>query len=145
MKEFSLVEFASLLGTLASTSEMANRHALDAAAVVVETEAKRVLGTYDYGWPQLAQSTQDQRVHQGYTPNDPGFRSGAMQQSIEHTTAKDETHIGTDDQHMVFFELGTKKQPPRPTLAVAALKKEAEVVDLIGRSTVAHLSGTALP
>lgn len=144
MKEFSLTGFAALLTELAVVKDT-EHHALEAAAVVVETEAKRVLGTYEYGWPELAESTKAQRIAQGYPENEPGLRSGEMRDSIAHVTFSEEAEIGSDDEHLVFFELGTVKQPPRQVLGGAAMHKEAEIVDFFGRTMVAHLSGAALP
>jgi hypothetical protein len=31
----------------------------------------RVIGTYDYKWPQLAPSTQEKRVSEGFSANEP--------------------------------------------------------------------------
>jgi hypothetical protein len=144
VREFSLTGFASFLGELANVAE-AEHHALEHAAVMVETEAKRVIGTYEYGWPELADTTQAQRVAQGYSENEPGLRSGEMRESIEHTTLREEALVGSDDQNLVYFELGTAKQPPRSVLAEAAVHKEADVVDFLGRTMVAHLSSGSLP
>jgi hypothetical protein len=144
VKEFSLTGFASFLGELAVV-EIANHHALEHAAVIVETEAKRVIGTYDYGWPELAESTQTQRVGLGFPANEPGLRTGDMRDSIEHKTFTEEAFVGSDDDKLVWFDLGTSRQPARPALEAAAMHKEAEVVDLVGRTFVAHLSGAALP
>lgn len=140
----SLAGFASFLTGMVAEVEHAKHQALEEAAEIVETEAKRALGTYDYGWPQLAQSTQDQRAHQGYTPNDPGLRSGAMQASIEHTVGHDEAHVGSNDDHLVYFELGTRRQPPRSDLAGAAMQKEKEVRELLGRKTMPVLTGSKI-
>jgi hypothetical protein len=108
----------------------------------VEREAKDALGTYDYGWPQLAPSTQEQREKQGYTPNDPGLRRGDMQASIGHTVEGDTAHVGSDDDNLVYFELGTSKQPPRSDLAKAAMTREKEVCELLGKRTVPLLTGS---
>jgi len=49
------------------------------AAVVVRDEAQRVLGTYDYGWPSLAEST----IAGKATGDSPGLETGAMRASLE--------------------------------------------------------------
>ena len=51
MKEFSLETFAAFIGGafMAEAISKAQHHALEEACVVIETEAKRVIGTYDYG------------------------------------------------------------------------------------------------
>lgn len=144
MKEFSLIGFATLLTELAS-AKYAEHHALELASQIVEKEAKHVLGTYDYGWPQLAETTKEDRVRKGFTENDPGLRSGEMRESIEHTVFATEAFIGSNDDHLVYFDIGTSKQPPRPVLLAAAIKKEDQVLDAIGRTMVAHLSSEPLP
>lgn len=145
---FSLAGFAAHVGGMIVEVEVAKREALEEAAKIIEEEAKRVLGTYDYNWPQLAQSTQDQRTHLGYTPNDPGLRSGAMRDSIEHTVFqgiyRDDAEIGSNDDNLVYFELGTSKQPPRSVLAGAAHEKEAEVRALLGHKVVPVLTGSKI-
>lgn len=144
MKEFSLVSFATLLTELVAM-KAAEHHALEETAVIVETEAKRVLGTYDYEWPELAPYTKAQRLALGYTENDPGLRSGEMRDSIEHKVISTDAFIGSDDDHLVWFDIGTSKQPPRPVLLAAFNHKEDEVLDVIGRTVVAHLSSQPLP
>jgi hypothetical protein len=44
--------------------------------------AKAVIGTYAYGWPQLAASTQAERVRLGFMANDPLERTFALGRSI---------------------------------------------------------------
>lgn len=143
-KEFSLTEFATFLGGLTFEMDEANRIALERAARLVETEAKHVLGTYEYGWPQLAPSTQAQRVQQGYPANEPGLRSGDMRDSITHVADHKEAQVGSNDQHLVWFELGTVKQPPRPVLQGALVHKTDEVLEIIGRQVVGALAGESV-
>jgi HK97 gp10 family phage protein len=144
MTEFSLVEFATLLTEL-SVMHDAEHEALEAAAVIVETEAKRVLGTYDYEWPELADATKEDRVHQGFSENEPGLRTGEMRDSIEHTVFPKEAYVGSNDDHLVYFDIGTSKQPPRPVLLEAFNHKKDEVLEAIERTMVAHLSREPLP
>lgn len=139
MKEFSLTGFAAFLGGLAEAKAL-NHHALESAAEIVETEAKRVIGTYDYGWPPLAESTLARK-----SADTPLLETGEMRDSIEHTVHGNEAHIGSNDDKAVWHELGTATIPPRSFLMGAAVAKEKEVVDKIGRAVVAHLSGEALP
>jgi hypothetical protein len=145
VRQFTLTSFAAFLGEAAVALPIAEHRALEHAAVIVETEAKRVIGTYDYGWPQLADATQADRVAKGFSPNDPGLRSGAMRDSIERTVLAHEAQIGSNDEHLVWFDQGTSKQPPRSVLMGAAVHKEVEVVHAIGRTLEAHLAGSALP
>lgn len=139
MKEFTLTGFAAFLGAVAET-KIAEHHALEHAAVIVETEAKRVLGTYDYGWPELAPATKARRLAQGFSENEPGLVTGEMRASIEHTVLPGEAQIGSDNDKLVWFDQGTARQPPRSVLMAAAVHKEAEVVEHIGRALTAQLA-----
>lgn len=144
MREFSLGGFAAFLSgaAIAGATHEAKRTALEIGARMIRDEAKRVLGTYDYNWPQLAQRTQDNRVQLGFPANEPGLRTGAMRDSIEYTIlSDDEAEIGSDDDNMVYFEIGTIKQPPRPTLTAAAIRKGQDVADIAGLLVGSALAG----
>lgn len=143
MKELTLDEFAMLLGTLPLEVMHENHEALEHAARIVEKEAKDVLGTYRYGWPQLAPSTQEDRERQGFPANEPLLRTGEMRDSIEHSSDQHEARIGSNNDVAVYQELGTRSIPPRPFLQGAMRAKTPEILEEIGRRTVAALSGTA--
>jgi hypothetical protein len=66
----------------------ARKLALAAATGMVLKEAKRVIGTYDYNWPQLAPATQEDRAHKGYPANEPLLRDGTLRASIGATITK---------------------------------------------------------
>ncbi len=141
-KELSILEFVALTATLGLEVEHAAHEALEGCGDMVEKEAKRVIGTYDYGWPQLADSTKKDRVDHGYPANEPLLRSGHMRDSIEHKVEHDEVQIGSNEQVAVWQELGTPTIPPRSFLEGALKKKTPEVLDKIGRTVVGKLSGT---
>lgn len=147
MREFSLTEFAAFLTETTVEAEMATHHALERAGRIVQREAKAEIGHYQdaappfAAWAELAQSTKDDRVRQGYTENDPGLRSGEMRESVQYRVLGHEVHIGSDDQKLVYFELGTEKQPPRTVLAGSLIKKTTEVVSVIGHEVTAALFG----
>jgi hypothetical protein len=141
MKTFTLTGFASFLATLPLEIEHADHRALEKAARIVEEEAKDIIGTYRYGWPQLAQSTQEDRVSKGFPANEPLLRTHAMRDSIEHVSDHKEACIGSNLDRAVFQELGTVKIPPRSFLAGALQHKADEVVGVIGREIVGALIG----
>ena len=148
MKEFgSLAAFAEHLLVMAETQAKAEHHALDRAARVVKAEAKRRIGEYQAAagpfaaWAELADSTKEDRARQGYSENDPGLRSGEMREGIEHTVGDGKAAIGSDDDKLVYFELGTAKQPPRSVLGGAAAEKTEEVVKILGEAAVTALVG----
>lgn len=135
-----LAGFAAHLTTLATGMPMAERGALDAACKVVEAEAKRVIGTYDYGWPKLKAATIAKKKN-GDTPL---LESGEMRASIEHTVRTHEGFVGSNNKKAVFHELGTSRGiPPRSFLAGAARHKEKEVIEITGRFFYATLCGNA--
>src|SRR5580693_3412453 len=117
MKEFGSIEaFVSHLATVAVAVREADHAILKESAEKVEKRAKQKIGEYQeqvgpfIAWPELAEATKADRAKQGYPEDEPGLRSGEMRDSIEHTVGKDEAQIGSNDDHLVYFELGTSKQ-----------------------------------
>lgn len=137
----SLEAFAAVLTGLILGVDEANRHSLEKSAKIVEKEAKDAIGTYKFGWPQLAPSTQKQREHEGFAPNEPLLRTGELRDSIEHKADHKEAHIGSDLDIAIYQELGTSKIPPRSFLQESLRRKTQEVLDVIGRGVVGALEG----
>jgi hypothetical protein len=139
-EEFTLLGFATLTTHLVARVEHSKHEALEEGAKIIEEEAKRVVGTYDYGWPELAESTQADRVRQGYAADEPLLRTGALRDSIEHThVSADEVQVGSNSDIAVYQELGTSRIPPRSFLVQAAVHKEKEAVHEVGRHVVKAL------
>lgn len=155
MRSFaSPAAFAAFAAGLAERADREARSALDQAARVIQREAKASIGDYQgaatpFGaWPQLAESTQRDRVAQGFTPNDPLLRTGHLRDSIGRRVGDREAVIGSDEPVAVFQELGTRTIPPRSFLGGAAVRKTDEVVAILGGRVVAALrgeSGAAVP
>lgn len=147
MIEFNALDAIVKMAAMAAEIEIETHKALERAARVVEKEAKAELGNYQSqtgpfaSWPELADRTKDDRVANGYTENDPGLASGEMRDGIGTKIEGHEAHVGTDDDKAVRFELGTAKQPPRSFLGGAAVRKEHEVVEIIGEGAVIGLVG----
>lgn len=140
----TLTEFAALTTGMVVKLDQVKRECLDNGAKVIQEESKRVLGTYDYGWPQLSTVTQDDREARGYTRNEPGLREGDMKDSIERTViSASEAQVGSNDDKMVYFDIGTPNQPPRPVFQPAAIAKEKEIARELGHSAVDVLTGKA--
>src|SRR4051794_36413616 len=124
-----LLELAAKLGEIALAQHEMEHHALEQAAVVVEKRAKEKIGEYQdqagpfIAWPELADATKADRVNQGYPEDEPGLRSGEMRDSIEHVVVDSEAQVGSNDDKLVWFELGTSKQPPRSVLGGAVIEK----------------------
>ena len=136
MREFSLAGFVAFLPSLALEVEHANHSALEKAAQIVEEEAKRVIGTYDYNWPPLAESTLKNKA-----ADTPLLETGEMRDSIEHVSDHKEAQIGSNNDKAVWQELGTKTIPPRSFLAGALQHKADEIVEIIGRDITKALAG----
>lgn len=152
MREYSLAEFAVKLVELQAAEAIALHHGLKRVAELVEKTAKAEIGHYQRtnmgpfpAWEELKARTKADRVRNNYTENDPGFRSGAMQASIEHQTHGLEAEIGSNDQNMVYFELGTNKQAPRPVLGLAAFRNKRNIERILGHAAITGLlAGTGI-
>jgi phage gpG-like protein len=135
----NIAEFVGVLGQIA-VMEAADRRALEKAAVIVETESKRVLGTYDYSWPPL----QPETVASKATGDSPLLETGELRDSIHHEVHGHEADVGSDNDKAVWHELGTSRVPPRSFLMQAAVHKEHEVVKVLEAEVVLHLELMAL-
>jgi hypothetical protein len=64
-----------------------------------------------------------------------------MEDSIGHVAERNEAVIGSNDQNLVYFELGTSRQSPRSVLGTAAHQTERHVAEIIGSGVVRALVG----
>lgn len=150
MKEFGLGAFALELATIEVRTRKHLESGLERVAQRVEKTAKAELGTYQpevgpfQDWAELAESTKADRVRKGFTEDDPGLRSGEMQNSVEHQVHGLEAEIGSNDQNLVYFEFGTAKQPPRPVLGPAVIHNEKAIRKILGQAVVTGLIGGEL-
>lgn len=127
-----LASFAAHLAGIGVETALLEHELIEEACELVEHEAKRVIGTYEYGWPQLADSTQADRERQGFSPNDPLLRTSDMRDSIEHTVTGAEGYVGSNDPKAKWQELGTDRIPARSFLGHAAAHEGEKIADLIG-------------
>lgn len=148
MKEFSSFgAFAKHLEQLAATAPAVKHHILDKSAEEIQKTAQGMIGEYQSAvgpyaaWEELADSTQAERARLGYSENDPGYRSGAMQRSVQRHVLGDEAAVGSNDQDLVWFDQGTTKQPPRAVLGAAAIHSKPRVMTIIGTTMFAWLAG----
>lgn len=143
----SLAGFIAHIGHTVVEIEHHTHHALEVAAKMVEAEAKAEVGKYQASaspfseWPELADATKDDRSKQGFDENEPGLRTGAARDSIDHAIGHHEAVVGSNDQHLEWFELGTVKQPPRSILGIAAVHKAPDVARELGGGVVQAIIG----
>jgi len=127
-------------------------HGLEKAAAEIDKAAKDKIGEYQAAngmhdaWPELADSTKEDRVRKGFTENDPLLRSGELRDSMGHETKGLEAAIGSTSDIAVYQELGTDKIPPRPFLGAAAYEHIDEVKKIVGGAVITGIvGGSALP
>jgi hypothetical protein len=130
----SLGGFAGHMLAAGADMKLAEEAALEKACVMVEKEAKDVIGTYRYDWPRLAESTQEQRASLGYAANEPLLRDGTLRASISHVVVPHEHagYVGSTSKIAAYQELGTGRIPPRSFLAAAAMHEEHKIHEMMG-------------
>ena len=138
---FGLAEFALHLKEIERDLHEASRLIVRQACVMVAAEAKRVIGTYDYGWKPLAASTLEKK-----SADTPLLETGEMRASIEWSTSHDGMvgHVGSNNDKAVWHELGTSRIPPRPFLAGALHHEAPEIVKMAGKAAHATIAGKGL-
>jgi HK97 gp10 family phage protein len=140
----SLSSFAGLAARLAMAEadvKMATEAGLEKTCQLIEDRAKEVIGTYIFNWPQLAQSTQEQRVALGFSANEPLLRTGKLRDSIGHVVEGNVGYVGTNDPIAPYQEFGTSKIPPRPFLGGALAATEGEIPKIFGSLVSAAMRG----
>ena len=144
----NLGEFAAFFQKAVSEARVleARNVALEAAAQMIEDEAKHVIGTYEFDWPQLADATQADRARKGFAPNEPLLRTGALRDSISHeiTVPGTEAIVGSTSDIAVYQELGTEHIPPRPFLLPSAIYLEKPIEEMIGTVVGSAIAGASI-
>lgn len=141
----SLAHFAEHLLTAATLEAVTLEKGMEKCAVIVEKSAKKEIGHYQpqvgpfQDWAELADSTKEDRVRQGYTENDPLLRSGELRGSIEHQSTLQEAVIGSTSPVMAYQEFGTAKIPPRPVIGPAAFKNKEKIQSIIGAAAISGM------
>lgn len=113
------------------------------AGAMVAAESRRVLGTYDYGWPHLKPET----IARKRMGDSPLLETGAMRKSIGYSVHPIRDGyvviIGSTDPKAPHHEFGTAKIPPRPFLSSALMRKMPAITARLGRQSYAALTGAA--
>jgi hypothetical protein len=149
---FSLASFATHLAVMEVAVIKELETGLEKVAAKVEKTAKAEIGHYQEAvgpfpkWTDLKDSTKDDRERRGFTRDDPGLRRGDMRDSITHQVGGFEAEIGSNDDHLVWFELGTSKQDPRPVLGPAVQHNHDAIHNVLGGAAVRGLlNGQSIP
>jgi HK97 gp10 family phage protein len=112
----------------------AKHAALEKVGAIVEDGAKKAIGTYEFGWPPLAQSTIDKKG-----ADTPLLETGKMRDSIRHEVSGDTVRVGSDVEYALYQEVGTVNMPPRPFLQGSAVHHKHEITHAAGQTMVAKL------
>jgi hypothetical protein len=142
---------ARMLGGMAATIESGMMPLWEEVGRIVEKEAKAMIGnddSYHYNispfatWEPLHQTTLDDKISLGISPPDrPLFRTGEMQDSIEHSAEPLAAHIFSDDPVAKWQELGTPNIAPRSFIGGAIVRKDKEIFALIATTLDVILAG----
>jgi hypothetical protein len=136
----TLGQFAARLLAFDADLKLTEEVVIERACKMVEKEAKRVIGTYDYGWTPLAESTKADRVAHGFPEDEPLLRTGELRDSIGHVSGREggvaTGYVGTNDPVAKYQELGTSRIPSRSFLGEAAMHKEAAIHRMAGRAVI---------
>jgi phage gpG-like protein len=136
---YSILGFVAHLKAVEHDLKQVEHAIVARACEMVCEEAKRVIGTYDYGWPQLSPAT---LAHKFF--NTPLLETGEMRASIEWNADGNQGFVGSNNDKAVWQELGTVKIPPRPFLAGAAMAMEEKIHKMAARAVVACIAGRGL-
>ncbi len=141
MSAISLLELLARLG--AAAEDAAAETVVRVAARMLCDSAKASIGTYDFGWPELADSTKEDRVKKGFSENDPPERTGALKELIQYNADHREAYVGTDNETAAFAEFGTVHEPPRSYLG-GAIAYEAKAIESMAAAIAGAAIGAAL-
>jgi HK97 gp10 family phage protein len=105
---------------------------MEEACKILEDSAKGAIGTYEFGWPPLAESTLARKA-----ADTPLLETGELRDSIRHTVESPKTGwVGTNDEKAAWHEFGTSRIPARPFLGGAVAAKGEEVKEVFGKEAM---------
>lgn len=139
----SLAEFEAQLAAALAAVVPAIEIGLDKVGTLALTLAEHYPGTYQPGWPQLADSTLKDKAAQGFPVPSPLKRTGEMAASYRKELEPVELAvvIGSADKVALFQEIGTSRIPPRPVLSLAMTNSLPYAADVFGKIAVDLLRG----
>lgn len=145
-REFkSFTEAGAYFVRAAVIHETVKKQAMRRAGTKVLAHARSKFGVYQPAvgewarWMYLTDYTMTERIWQGFTPDDPLKRSGGLKKSLHLSIDNDRIVIGSNDERMIWHEMGTSRMPPRAVLGPALYEKRHEVAKIIGHSIARHM------
>jgi phage gpG-like protein len=138
---YSLEQFAGMLIEATVMLPAAEAEAMEKAAAMLETEAKRFFGS-----SELAVNAAATIEHKGSSA--PGIDTGETRGSIQHNSDRHEAYIGSNDERMKWLEFGTQKggnawggpNPARPILGITARFEGEHAAEIVGREVLAAIT-----
>ena len=122
-----IMNFVARLVRLGPAIDHAKRAALAKSGDEVVEEIKRVIGTYEYGWPALADSTMKKK-----SADTPLLETGELRESYGMVIiSNDEVEVGSANPKAIWQEQGTERIPPRPVILGASVAKEKEIHKIV--------------
>ena len=114
----------------------------------VQRDAKAKFGEYQEGglgyldWAPLAASTVAEKERLGFAPPDkPLLRTGRLRDSIDIRVDESagEAQVGSNEDVMVWQELGTDRLPPRSVLGLTGAQTANRIEETVGPEIAAAL------
>lgn len=114
---------------------------LDKVGELASTMAAAYVGTYQQGWPALAESTIKEKAAAGFEVPAALLRTGEMRDSIRHEVDPVllEVVVGSNDKRALYQELGTVRIPPRSFLGLALEHSMPFAAETFGKIAVTVL------
>lgn len=164
----SVLQLSQLFAGGAMSVGRSTEHALRTAARAVQEEARGMLGTYQVGnaqfqtWPELADSTKEERFDLGFPENEPLLRNGELRDHILYEIELNSFHggeavvgvpsvtVGDGSKQNPFRdigdiamwqEMGTDHIPSRSFLGLSAARLSPHIARLFGHAMCATIVG----
>lgn len=119
MPNVTLRRFTAALNRMANNWDDLQESALEASGRRLQRAARGYIGDYQGAvgpfpaWAPLAEFTIQDRISQGFTPDDPLLRTGEMRESIGYTVRGRVVDVGSNDWVAYWQEFGTPTIPAR--------------------------------
>lgn len=133
MPTMTLKRFAAHIAHCARAQPVLERIALAEAADDMAETARGYIGEYQGpappfpAWSPLAESTIEDRVRQGYTPDDPLLREGDLRASIGGFVQGRSAVVASNSRVALWQEMGTATIPPRASIGRAVAQRGREM------------------